>query len=159
MNEVIYDLGCGTGEFLNYCRSKNIPAVGFDSNSFLVEMNLKNGLNTEYADILEIHKKDYLIHYAICDNVLEHLSEDQLISLFRNLKKVFVKGGILLIIVPCEKGFKSDPTHKTFVDLGLMKSICYKHNLHLESSSYLPLNISFFNQLLYLQMSIFKIVF
>lgn len=128
---LIYDIGCGLGAFLEYCKRRDLPAKGFDSNPQLVERCLKKGLAVTLEDIVR-PKADYPpAPNLICDNVLEHLTADEIDAFFSNVKRYWVPGGVLLVIVPNRRGYESDPTHKTFVDKKIISEMALKYQLTL----------------------------
>src|SRR5262245_63799461 len=67
----IIDLGCGTGEFLEYCRKKKHEAVGVDSNESLARTCQAQGLDVVIDSVCELRSLDQKhFKYAVCDNVL-----------------------------------------------------------------------------------------
>lgn len=128
---LIYDIGCGFGAFLEYCKRRNLPVKGFDSNPQLVERCQKKGLSVYWEDIIR-PKSDYPpATNLICDNVLEHLTLEEIDSFFSNVKRYWMPDGVLLVLVPNRRGYESDPTHKTFVDKKLISQMALKHQLAL----------------------------
>ncbi len=151
----IYDLGCGMGEFLIFCRKKNIDAFGIDSNPSFVTFCKNKELNVQEGNIINLY--NIKIDNAICDNVLEHLNLNQIDSFFKNIKEIIQPKGILLIIVPCEKGYQCDPTHQTFIDESIIFEFCQKYQLIINKQYYHPINRKFIGKYFYLNMSIFEI--
>jgi len=126
---MIYDVGCGFGAFLEYCRSRDRPAVGLDSNPKLVEICNRKGLQAYQADVLNLHEVFSPADNIICDNVIEHLSLIEVDRFFCEIQKIWSPGGVMLIVVPNQRGYGSDPTHKTFVDDTLIAEITNKFKL------------------------------
>jgi SAM-dependent methyltransferase len=154
----IIDLGCGTGEFLNYCRKRNRQALGIDSNEVLAKRCKENGLNVHLDSVCELSSlKHQHFRYAVCDNVLEHLELAELNQFFDRLETLLSPGGILICIVPGRKGFKCDPTHKTYVSYELLSDLLKNRNLKLGAHYYHPLRLGFVDRLLYLNMQVFEI--
>ena len=52
-SETIWDLGCGTGEFLSFCKKKR-NVCGIDSNELLVSICQRRGLQAEMNDICKL---------------------------------------------------------------------------------------------------------
>ena len=103
----IVDLGCGSGEFLNYCQSRGIPALGVDSNEHLVAQCRSLGLEVILADILTYAPGEgKQLANLVCDNVVEHLSLEEIDRFFQNLKRIVAPGGKMLVVVPGKKGFR-----------------------------------------------------
>jgi trans-aconitate methyltransferase len=155
----ILDLGFGTGGFLRFLKSKNKMFSGIDSNPYLVDEISKQGFAVTLDDITKLDTVFAPIHNAITDNVLEHLDLNQIDSVFNALKQKMTTGGILVVIVPLEKGYQRDPTHKTFVNKEIMQQMCDKYNLRLKKRFYHPINLSGVGKWLYLNMQVYVIQF
>lgn len=155
----ILDLGFGTGGFLRFLKSKNKTFSGIDSNPFLVDEISKQGFAVTLDDITKLDTVVTPINNAITDNVLEHLDLNQIDSVFKALKQKMTTGGILVVIVPLEKGYQRDPTHKTFVNKEIMQQMCDKYNLRLKKRFYHPINLSGVGKWLYLNMQVYVIQF
>jgi glycosyltransferase involved in cell wall biosynthesis len=156
-NTEIIDLGCGLGSFLRFCKRKNRASKGYDTNAYMVAQCKKEFLNVEEADILNI--PDDKLTSCFCDNVLEHLTEDETKIFFNNLKPKMQPKGRLVLVVPGKAGYKRDYTHKTFVDEEMVKAICNNLNITLLKSFYTPFRYKFISNFLYLNMSVFVIEF
>lgn len=154
----IVDLGCGTGEFLRYLTIKNRKFSGIDNNQFLVNSCIRAGFKVLMDDVTKLNTVSN-VDNAVIDNVLEHLDLEQNDAFFSAIKSKMNKGGILVVIVPDKKGYKYDPTHKTFVNLDLIRQWCSKYDLTLEKNFRHPFNWSFIGRILYLNMQVFKIKF
>jgi hypothetical protein len=155
----ILDLGFGTGGFLRFLKSKNKMFSGIDSNPYLVDEISKQGFAVTLDDITKLDTVVTPIHNAITDNVLEHLDLNQIDSVFNALKQKMTTGGILVVIVPLEKGYQRDPTHKTFVNKEIMQQMCDKYDLSLKKRFYHPINLSGVGKWLYLNMQVYVIQF
>ncbi|MDI1355625.1 MAG: class I SAM-dependent methyltransferase [bacterium] len=155
----IVDLGCGTGEFLRYLKIKNRSFSGIDNNPHLVEKCVKMGFDVVMDDVTQLNNVKAPIDNAVIDNVLEHLEVSQTDSFFKALKAKMNKGGTLVVVVPDKKGYRYDPTHKTFVNKALMQQMCDKYQLNLHSNFLHPFNWKFMGSILYLNMQVFVIKF
>ena len=155
----ILDLGFGTGGFLRFLTSKNRKFSGIDSNPYLVESISKQGFDVKLDDITKLETITYPITNAITDNVLEHLDLEQIDQVFKVLKQKMAVNGILVIIVPLEKGYQRDPTHKTFVNKPLIEQMCAKYQLTLQNRFFHPINIDGVGKWLYLNMQVYTIKF
>jgi SAM-dependent methyltransferase len=155
----ILDLGFGTGEFLKFLKLKKRECFGIDSNPYLTKLLQDQGFNVSLDDITTLSTVKMQISNAITDNVLEHLDEEQILQVFSVLKTKMKKGGVLLVLVPQEKGYKRDPTHKTFVDHNLISRMCKKFDLKLDKYFFHPVNLKAMGRFLYLNMQVFRIVF
>lgn len=155
----IVDLGCGTGEFLRFLKLKNRKFSGIDNNPHLVDMCVKMGFDVVMDDVTKLDNVKAPIHNAVIDNVLEHLEVSQTDAFFGALCRKMEKGGTLVVVVPDKKGYKYDPTHKTFVNKVLMQEMCDKYGLKLKDSFLHPFNMGFMGAVLYLNMQVFVIKF
>lgn len=156
--DTILDLGCGTGEFLNYCRKRNHDAVGVDSNPTLAEKCRKNGFKVVLDNVCELtsfHGQQF--NYAVCDNVLEHLDQGELERFFERVDRLLVPGGVLVCIVPGSKGYQKDPTHKTYVCQELLEELLTTRGLRVERFYYHPFNVGGLHRYFYLNMQVFEI--
>lgn len=102
------DIGCGLGDFL----ASTPRAVGVDVNPKAVEFCTGRGLDARLMqpDILPFD--DNVFDSAVLDNVLEHISMPQ--PLLTEIARVLGPRGVLIVGVPGELGFRSDPDHKVF---------------------------------------------
>jgi SAM-dependent methyltransferase len=156
--ETIIDLGCGTGEFLKYCLENNHEAVGVDSNEILAERCRRDGYNVIVDSICELSAfSGQRFKYAICDNVLEHLDRKDLNDFFGRLEGLLSPGGSFICIVPGIRGFKCDPTHKTFVCYDLLSDLLKGRPLKIAAFYYHPINFRNIDRYCYLNMQVFEI--
>lgn len=112
------DVGCGSGDLLKF-----LPpgSLGLEINPVAVKYCQKIGLNVElYDQNQDKYNFDCLKnnHYQtiLFNHVLEHLENPNqtLYSVFISAKKLGVHR--IILSLPCERGFKFDSTHKTFID-------------------------------------------
>jgi SAM-dependent methyltransferase len=155
----IVDLGCGTGEFLKYLKLKNRSFSGSDNNPHLVGLCKKMGFDVVLDDVTKLENVPSQMENAVIDNVLEHLDKDQINSFFSEAKKKMKAGGTLVVIVPGERGYTYDPTHKTFVNPEIINEMCSVYGLKLVRKFRHPFNIHFISKILYLNMQVFTISF
>ena len=154
----IWDLGFGNGEFLAFCRKKGVAVRGIDSNPHFVDTARSRGFTVELDDITRLRTiADGEIQAALCDNVLEHLDGDSLFEVFRTLACKLAPDGVLLAIVPGEKGFTKDPTHRTFIDESLLRRVTADQPLTIERSFRWPFNARWVSRLFYLNMTVFVV--
>ena len=157
--ELIVDLGFGTGGFLRFLKTQDRKSYGIDSNPFLVEDMKKQGFNVFLDDITKLNTINFPIINAVSDNVLEHLTEEQINDVFSVLKSKMAKGGVFVAIVPLEKGYQRDPTHLTYVNKDLIEAICGKHQVKLKDYFFHPINIGGVGKWFYLNMQVFVLQF
>jgi len=94
----ILDIGCGTGEFLNYCKGKGLTVTG-------IEPNPKARKFAADHFSIEVKDEDYLDHLPPAGfdiitmwHVLEHVH--LLDSYFQRISQALKKNGTLIIAVP-----------------------------------------------------------
>lgn len=155
----VLDLGFGTGVFLRFLKFKNKTFSGIDSNPFLVEELAKQGFSVKLDDITKLDTVIGPVKNAITDNVLEHLDLEQIDNVFSSLKQKMAKDGVLVVIVPLEKGYKRDPTHKTFVNKELIEQMCSKYQIKLHKHFFHPINIKGVGKWFYLNMQVYVLTF
>ncbi len=117
------DFGCGVGEQLQRF-SKD--SIGLEINKSTVEYCVSKGLNvvlydpeTDNYSLKDFPENKY--QSLVISHVLEHLNDSDLV-----LKKIMdacARIGVkrIIIIVPCEMGFKHDSTHITFINEDYIK--------------------------------------
>jgi SAM-dependent methyltransferase len=140
------DLGCGIGELL-----EKLPkgSLGTEINQESISYCRQQHLNVIYYDLLERDISFAFLprnHYLTCiiSHVLEHFSTPQnvLESLFPALAEIGIQK--IIVVVPGIKGFKSDPTHKKFIN----EAFLHHHNLFqtnfyaVNQTRYFPFNIA-----------------
>lgn len=111
------DLGCGAGQLL-----ERLPAgsLGLETNPHLVLYLSGLGLDARRYDALADDCNLGLVdpgryRHLVCAHVLEHFTDPA--QSLRKLAVACARLGVtdMTIVVPGERGFQSDPTHKTFV--------------------------------------------
>lgn len=114
----IVDLGCGRGEFLDLLRNENLEAIGVDSDSAMVEICTKAGLNALCEDIFSFLERGDKYDGISASHVIEHLDSRDAERLLDACYKSLSSGGRLLIITPnpenllvISKTFWFDLTH------------------------------------------------
>lgn len=145
------DFGCGVGELL-----KILPqdSVGFEVNKVVVEFCKKNGLN---VNLYIPEDDDYNFRMIgtgqyktfTMNHVLEHLQQS-----FNVINKIFEscdRLGIIRIVftVPGHKGYKSDATHQTFINMDYLANTGVFDNkfYQLKVNKYFPVNSESFSKL------------
>lgn len=144
------DFGCGVGELL-----KILPAgsVGFEVNKVVVDFCRKNGLNvnlyvpeTDNYDLNMIEAGKY--ETFTMNHVLEHLenSYQPITKIFQSCARLGIKR--IVFTVPGHKGYKSDKTHETFINIDYLKStgICENEFYQMSVNKYFPVNSETFSK-------------
>jgi SAM-dependent methyltransferase len=102
------DVGCGIGDFLAYRPN----TMGCDINPHLVAYCQSLQLNAVLMQPDSIPFDNEYFDSVILDNVLEHIHEPA--ALILEIRRVLRPNGRLLIGVPGQRGYASDPDHKVF---------------------------------------------
>lgn len=117
------DFGCGVGEHLSYLDS---GSIGLEVNEATVNycksINLPVSLYNPNEDLYTLTQiAPGRFQTILISHVLEHLinPEEILKKLLNSASRLKIDR--LVIIVPQEKGFASDITHKTFIDYDFFK--------------------------------------
>jgi SAM-dependent methyltransferase len=116
----ILDIGCGRGEWLHVLKEKNLNALGVDINKIMVGLCRDTGLNVAEEEALSYLKsvKDASIGAVTGFHIIEHYGFDDLISLFKELYRILIPGGLVILETPNPDNilvgsctFYLDPTH------------------------------------------------
>lgn len=136
------DFGCGIGELLRLLPE---GSIGLDINEASVEYCTKSGLKAFlYIPSMDNYEFKFLQPFDfqtfIISHVIEHLENP-----FEILKKIFSSCKRLhfekiIIVVPGIKGFKHDPTHKTFIDIDFLNLFNKMEGFQITYMKYFPLN-------------------
>lgn len=138
------DFGCGAGQLL----AKLPPhSLGLELNPHLIE-HLKNRDFSvrEYRPETDLYQlkdiEEGIYKNFILSHVLEHFDspEEILSTLVPAIKRLGINR--IIICVPGLKGYQSDKTHRTFIDLAYIKklSVFSENGFHLRKHSYFPIN-------------------
>lgn len=103
----ILDVGCGSGDFALAIAAQGVKyVVGVDfSRKAIKEANAKlakSGLNMCHflcADVLNMDNQ-FIFDFVILNDIIEHLSDAELKTLFKNISSVLVTGGEVIIHTP-----------------------------------------------------------
>lgn len=118
------DMGCGAGQIL-----ERLPkgSLGIELNPYLVDALRKRNLRVRLADTSkgDFHLDDIKpneFQSLVLSHVLEHFenADTALRSLLANCAKAGISN--VIIVVPGQVGYRSDPTHKTFVTEEYLKA-------------------------------------
>lgn len=146
-DELVLDIGCGSGEFLGFLKKNNVNAKGIDLNPVEVERARQLGLNAECAEAMEFLRHcDEKFNAISLIEVIEHVPQEQHMELLMLAREKLTHQGILLIetINPLHSagvnGFYTDPTHTRPVTVDYLTFLIqwcgFKHAELLYSSPY-----------------------
>ena len=111
----VLDVGCGIGRMLSWA---DPASVGIDHNPHSVRVARERGLRAWLTDEFPGSPDARLASFdtLVLGHVLEHLTRDDGVTLIGRYLPYLRPGGRVLVITPQEAGYRSDPTHVTFVD-------------------------------------------
>lgn len=144
VKEKAIDFGCGIGELLDYLPS---GSMGLEVNQSAVNFCQSINRDVMYYDLADNYcfssiPKDTYSTFII-SHVLEHLDHPEVV--FRDIVKHLPDKGIerVIVIVPGQKGFNYDSTHKTFIDGSFFEEhdLVDLPNYKLISQRWFPLNV------------------
>jgi len=138
------DLGCGAGQLL---RRLPVGSMGLEVNPALVEALKKGGLEVARYDVGEdafglAPVAPGRFRSLVVSHVLEHFADAAVVisALLRSCERLGIER--VVVVVPGLRGYHSDATHKTFIDLAYID----RNRLHrvgafrLAKSRYFPIN-------------------
>lgn len=115
------DLGCGIGRHLAH-----LPAgsVGIDPNPHAVAVARRRGLEAYTPEAFRAspcarERFDALL----VAHVLEHLAPGEAERLVGDHLRWLRPGARVLLVTPQEAGFRSDPSHRTFLDFDALRGL------------------------------------
>ncbi len=125
------DIGCGIGRNLAHVRE---PGIGVDPNLACVEQARARGLDarTPEAFLDSSDARDGAFDSLLVAHVLEHLPPEGARPLIAPYLRFLRPGGALILITPQEKGFATDATHLTFLDLEALATLVRDLGLEVE---------------------------
>lgn len=143
------DFGCGVGELLSI-----LPAgsIGFEVNEVAVDYCRTKGLDVWLYMPDEDNYEFKMIEKGVyscftMNHVLEHLENASTIieKIFNRCHTLGIKR--IVFTVPGIKGYQSDDTHRTFIDLNYFEKHGFlKHPIFvLKASKYFPINFKSFS--------------
>jgi 2-polyprenyl-3-methyl-5-hydroxy-6-metoxy-1,4-benzoquinol methylase len=131
------DLGCGLGRNLTHLDGNG---VGIDHIEESVATARARGLQAftpeEFATsaLAAPGRFDSLL----CAHVVEHLGGGDAVALLEPYLASVKPGGKVILITPQERGFRSDPTHVTFVDFDALDALVRTLGLRPETTRSFP---------------------
>ena len=131
------DIGCGLGRNLSHLGGNG---VGIDHNEESVATARKRGLRAFTPD--EFAASEYAtpgrFDSLLCAHVVEHMGRDDAVALLAPYLAYVRRGGKVILITPQERGFRSDPTHVTFVDFDGLAELARALGLQPENARSFP---------------------
>ena len=110
----VLDVGCGIGRNLAHLDGQG---VGVDTNEYSIDVARKRGLvayvAADFPGTGDARPGSY--RTLLFAHVLEHMDLESASGLVGEYLPYLAPGGLVVLIVPQEAGFASDPTHVSFV--------------------------------------------
>lgn len=134
------DIGCGIGDML---RSR-ADTVGVDINPETVAYCQSLGLDARLMtpDVLPFADGEF--DSVVLDNVLEHL--EQPAPLLAEIHRVLRPGGVVVVGVPGQRGYASDPDHKVFYGEAALVEVMAAARLIKQRVLHMPLRSTWLEQ-------------
>lgn len=124
------DIGCGRGEWLELLAANGWTGIGVDSNESMLEQATPAGITTILEDGLAYLQRceDQSFDLVTAFHVVEHVSNDTLISLLKQIRRVLMPGGLVILETPNPENltvsswsFHMDPTHQAPIPPALLQ--------------------------------------
>jgi SAM-dependent methyltransferase len=133
----VLDVGCGLGRNLHHLGGKG---VGVDHNPDSIEVARSRGLDVYLpAEFLASpYARPGRFDALLCAHVAEHMHFGEARALLAEYVGYLRAGGRLVLITPQEAGFRSDPTHVEFFDLGDLDRLTTALGLKVKSAYSFP---------------------
>ncbi len=135
---LVLDIGCGVGRNLTHLGGNG---VGVDTNASSVTVARGRGLVAYLPEDFGSSRDAGLATYdtLLFAHVLEHMNRPAAADLVGRYLPYLRPGGRVLVIVPQETGFRSDPTHVEFVSDDAIREIAQAHGLEVDANYSFPL--------------------
>jgi SAM-dependent methyltransferase len=135
-NGLTLDFGCGIGDFLKFYKN----SVGVDINPEIIGYCRAQGLNAEVFQGDKLPYANQFFQTVVMDNVLEHITDPQLV--ISEISRVLTDNGNLIIGIPGDSGYQSDPDHKiNYSESGIL-GLLNAFNFRLVDKFYTPFGYS-----------------
>ncbi|WP_240032199.1 class I SAM-dependent methyltransferase [Psychroflexus aestuariivivens] len=139
----VLDYGCGTGDFVDFLKSKKIKAIGFEPTSQAYEIARKKNRST-YQSLEKIKSK---VDVITLFHVLEHVENYN--EVIQNLKEYLNPNGLICIAVPNHKSYDAEyyeehwaawdvPRHVWHFSIEGMIQVANENNLELKQIKPMP---------------------
>jgi len=102
-NKYLLDIGCGTGEFIKYCKSVNYKVLGVEPSKVAREKAVSKKLDVK-EDISEINNTKFDV--ITLWHVLEHI--ENLDEYILKIKQLLKPNGTLIVAVPNYKSYDAN---------------------------------------------------
>lgn len=140
LEEKTLDIGCGWGFSLKI--NPNFYCV--DADKACIQYLQSIGAKAYWADVSEkLPFEDGFFDNAFTHDVLEHLDEHEMITLFHDARRIIRPGGLFMNVVPNKYGYVAglDPTigHKRFIQASEVEAAAKQTGFELVKTWHSPL--------------------
>ncbi|MCI0425444.1 MAG: class I SAM-dependent methyltransferase [Actinobacteria bacterium] len=125
----VLEIGCGTGRLLGHIGD---DAVGVDTNPHSVRVAVSRGLNAMTPEEFRGRLTDGVFDTLLFSHVLEHMTNREASRLVADYLGHLAHDGRVVVIVPQEAGFRSDPTHVEPVNRPVLERLASDNRLVVE---------------------------
>jgi len=144
--DVVLDLGCGNGVFLELLRNRSVRGIGIDSFPSCIEACRKKDLEAELAELLQyVEQTNEKFNGIFCSHIVEHLSPQIALRLFAHSGRILKPGGRIIIITPNARDidviterFWLDITHVRPYPIPLLETMLKHQGFSIERSGIDP---------------------
>lgn len=142
----ILDIGAGYCDFINNVNVKNKIALDYSAD---FKQYAKDGVKTIQSQVTNMNEVfNESVDVVFASNLLEHLSDSELVLTMSEIKRVLKKEGRIILMQPnyrlSYKTYFDDPTHKkVFSDVSLQAFlISYGFQIELSKPRFLPFSMN-----------------
>jgi 2-polyprenyl-3-methyl-5-hydroxy-6-metoxy-1,4-benzoquinol methylase len=118
--ELVLDIGCGRGEFIELLIENGVKVKGIDLNQDMVDFCREKGFDVERINVFDYLStvNDNTFDGIFMAQVVEHLSTDELLNVVSMIYRVLKPGGLFVVetinvqsVYAMSNWFYLDPTH------------------------------------------------
>jgi 2-polyprenyl-3-methyl-5-hydroxy-6-metoxy-1,4-benzoquinol methylase len=132
----ILDLGCGIGRNLAH---NGGDGVGIDHNATSVSVARARGLTAfTPSDFFVSSHATKSYDAIVCAHVAEHMTHPEFAAFVRPYLPLLSANGRFVLLTPQQRGYASDPTHVTYIDFAMQRSLLEALGLSIEKQYSFP---------------------
>jgi SAM-dependent methyltransferase len=131
------EIGCGIGRNLQHLKGSG---VGVDTNVHSIEVARQRGLTAFTIEGFKAspYNQPEAFDSILLSHVAEHMTYHQAVECIRSYLPVLKTDGRILLITPQEVGYRSDATHKEFMDFEKLGRLLGELGFRVERSYSFP---------------------
>jgi len=147
--ELLIELGCGRGEFLQLAAPKVGRVLGVDVDAAMVEQAAAAGVEAVEADVLTfLADTDERPDAVFLAHLVEHLSVADAFAMFERIAALVPPGGVVIVVTPnpaclanLTNDFWSDPTHVRLYTVDLLRFLLDQTGFDVRDAGGNPLDV------------------